>query len=57
MPFEQAETDYTREYEGSGLGLAITKDLAEIHGGSIHIDSTIDVGTTVTIKLPYQVKK
>lgn len=57
MPFEQAESDYTREYEGSGLGLAITKDLAEIHGGSIQIDSTINVGTTVIIRLPYEVKK
>ncbi len=57
MPFEQAESDYTREYEGSGLGLAITKDLAEIHGGSLHIKSTLDVGTAVTIRLPYETKK
>lgn len=57
MPFEQAETDYTREYEGSGLGLAITKELAEIHGGSLHVESTIDVGTTVIIRLPYKAKK
>ena len=57
MPFEQAETEYTREYEGSGLGLAITKELAEIHGGSLHIDSTIDVGTTVKIRLPLEAKK
>jgi two-component system cell cycle sensor histidine kinase PleC len=52
MPFEQAETDYTREYEGSGLGLAITKELAEIHGGSIDIESQTDIGTTVEIHLP-----
>ena len=57
LPFEQAESDYTREYEGSGLGLAITKDLTEIHGGNLHIESTIDVGTKVTIKLPYEAKK
>ncbi|HPF78615.1 MAG TPA: PAS domain S-box protein [Alphaproteobacteria bacterium] len=57
LPFEQAETDYTRQYEGSGLGLSITKELAEIHGGSLQIDSTVDVGTTVTIRLPYEVKK
>jgi len=54
MPFEQAETDYTREYEGSGLGLAITKELAEIHGGSLRIESQKDVGTKVTIRLPYK---
>jgi two-component system cell cycle sensor histidine kinase PleC len=54
MPFEQAESDYTRNYEGTGLGLAITKELAEIHGGSLHIESAVDMGTTVTIRLPYK---
>ncbi len=54
MPFEQAETDYTREYEGTGLGLSITKELAEIHGGSLDIESVLDEGTCVTIKLPFQ---
>lgn len=53
QPFEQVESHYTKEYEGSGLGLAITKELAEKHGGTLHIESTIDVGTTVTIRLPY----
>jgi two-component system cell cycle sensor histidine kinase PleC len=52
MPFEQAETDYTREYEGSGLGLSITKELAELHSGQLAIESTWNVGTKVTIKLP-----
>lgn len=56
MPFEQAESDYTREYEGTGLGLSITKELAEIHGGSLHIDSVFGEGTTVTIKLPLKAK-
>ncbi len=51
-PFEQAANQYTRGHEGSGLGLSITKELAELHGGSIHIESQIDVGTTVTIRLP-----
>ena len=57
MPFEQAETDYTREYEGSGLGLAITKELTEIHGGNLVIESELNIGTTVTIKLPLETKK
>ncbi len=52
-PFEQAANHYTRSHEGSGLGLAITKELCELHGGSLHIDSTVGVGTTVTIRLPY----
>lgn len=57
MPFEQADSDYTKEYEGTGLGLSITKELAEIHGGSLEIQSTRDVGTTVTIHLPYKAKR
>ncbi len=56
-PFEQAANQYTRSHEGSGLGLSITKELAELHGGSIHIDSTVNVGTTVTIRLPMDASK
>jgi len=52
-PFEQAANSYTRNHEGTGLGLAITKDLVEMHGGSLHIASTVGVGTTVTVRLPY----
>ncbi len=51
-PFEQAANQYTRNHEGSGLGLSITKELTELHGGAIHIESQVDVGTTVTIRLP-----
>ena len=52
-PFEQAASSYTRNHEGTGLGLSITKDLIELHGGNLHIESTVGVGTTVTIRLPY----
>ncbi len=40
------------EQQGSGLGLAISKRLAEIHGGSLNIQSTPGTGTTVTIVVP-----
>jgi len=53
-PFEQVSSSYTRDHEGSGLGLAITKELAELHGGSLAIESTIDVGTNVTVRLPFE---
>jgi len=52
-PFEQAASHYTRHHEGTGLGLSITKELTELHGGSLHIESTVGVGTIVTVKLPY----
>ena len=56
-PFEQASSHYTRDHEGSGLGLAITKELIEMHGGSLHIDSAVDIGTTVTVRLPYDASR
>jgi len=52
-PFEQVSSHYTRDHEGTGLGLSITKELVEMHGGTLLIDSTLDIGTTVTVRLPY----
>jgi len=37
---------------GSGLGLAIVKSIVDLHRGSIEVESTIDVGTTVRVWLP-----
>lgn len=51
-PFEQVSSHYTRDHEGTGLGLAITKELVEMHGGAMQIESQIGTGTTVTIRLP-----
>ncbi|MGH1398151.1 MAG: PAS domain-containing sensor histidine kinase [Alphaproteobacteria bacterium] len=53
-PFEQVSASYTRDHDGSGLGLAITKELTELHGGSLSIESTVHVGTCVTIRLPFE---
>ncbi len=52
-PFEQAHDNlYERKQEGSGLGLAITRELAELHGGTLRIDSEVGVGTRVSVRLP-----
>lgn len=37
---------------GSGLGLAISKEIAELHGGMLEIESEPDLGTTVWLRLP-----
>ncbi|TAL39979.1 MAG: PAS domain S-box protein [Alphaproteobacteria bacterium] len=55
LPFEQVSSEFTRNHEGSGLGLAITKDLIELHGGTLDIDSEVGVGTIVTVLLPDKV--
>lgn len=52
-PFEQASNEYTRDYEGTGLGLSITKELAELHGGSMSIESEVNIGTAVSVRIPY----
>jgi two-component system cell cycle sensor histidine kinase PleC len=51
-PFEQVANQYTREHEGSGLGLAITKELVEMHGGAMVIESVVGEGTSVTVRMP-----
>jgi signal transduction histidine kinase len=50
--FGQVESKISRKYEGSGLGLPLAKHLVELHGGTLTIESQVDVGTTVTILLP-----
>ncbi|MAI61687.1 MAG: hypothetical protein CBB87_04230 [Micavibrio sp. TMED27] len=50
-PFEQVSASYSRDHEGSGLGLAITKELVQMHDGNLSIESTVGVGTTVSVRL------
>ncbi|NBC31091.1 MAG: PAS domain-containing protein [Alphaproteobacteria bacterium] len=52
QPFEQAEAGMTRQHQGAGLGLALVKSLIELHGGGIALESTVGVGTTVTLTFP-----
>ncbi len=48
-PFEQVENQFTKSKGGSGLGLAISRSLVELHGGKLVIESTENIGTTVSI--------
>jgi Amt family ammonium transporter len=51
-PFQQIDGELNRKYEGTGLGLPLAKSLAELHGGSLDLQSMVDVGTTVTVRFP-----
>lgn len=50
-PFVQADSTITHRQCGTGLGLAISRQLARLMGGSLDMDSTPNVGTTLTLRL------
>jgi PAS domain S-box-containing protein len=52
LPFFQVENTLSRKFAGSGLGLSIARELVNLHGGRLEIDSTEGHGTTVRIMLP-----
>lgn len=52
QPFEQIDSQHSRQHEGTGLGLALSKSLVELHGGNFTIESVVGQGTTVIFTLP-----
>ncbi|MBD2569528.1 response regulator [Anabaena lutea] len=49
--FRQAEGSENRTYEGSGLGLSLVKELVELHGGEVKVQSVYGQGTQFTLRL------
>jgi signal transduction histidine kinase/CheY-like chemotaxis protein/AraC-like DNA-binding protein len=50
--FYQADSSATRRYEGTGIGLPLARELVELHGGDITVESTPGRGSTFTVRLP-----
>ena len=52
--FVQIDSALNRKYAGTGLGLSLVKRIAEIHNGSVLLESKVNEGSKFTIRLPYQ---
>ena len=51
-PFTQVGGPNRRHHEGTGLGLSLARQLSELHGGTLSVQSQLGVGTTVRVALP-----
>lgn len=50
--FHQGDAKLARQFDGTGLGLSVCRRLVEMHGGSIRLESTPNIGTTVLFHIP-----
>ncbi|HRH59396.1 MAG TPA: PAS domain S-box protein, partial [Chitinophagaceae bacterium] len=51
--FHRVPQGAARTYEGTGIGLSLTKELVQMHGGSIAVESKLNEGSTFIIKIPF----
>ncbi len=52
QPFVQLDSSLSRHFEGTGLGLALVKQIVELHGGTISIESELDRGSCFSVRIP-----
>jgi len=52
-PFVQLDSSLSRQHEGTGLGLALVSRLAELHGGSVTVESEVGQGSRFVVSLPW----
>ncbi|MCL2168683.1 MAG: ATP-binding protein [Defluviitaleaceae bacterium] len=55
VEYQRADTKDVRHVEGAGLGMSIVYQLIHLMGGTIDVESEIDVGTTITVRMPQKI--
>jgi len=50
--FVQIDSSLNRQYAGTGLGLALVKQIVELHGGAVSVESELNLGSCFTVRLP-----
>ncbi|MCB0209423.1 MAG: PAS domain S-box protein [Anaerolineae bacterium] len=56
-PFVQLDSRLSRQYSGTGLGLVLIQRIAEMHGGSVSVESQVGQGSRFTVSLPWHNEK
>ncbi|PSR18135.1 hypothetical protein C8255_09060 [filamentous cyanobacterium CCP3] len=54
QPFTQLDHELNRQYDGAGLGLPLTRQLAQLHGGYLQVESAVGQGSQFVLRLPIQ---
>ena len=54
-PFTRAESSTTNRVQGTGLGMAITRNIVNLAGGTISVQSEVNKGSCFTVEMPFQI--